>query len=81
MDLSAISQCASHSIGPANQLFGLLIQAILATQCSISPPNLWPEDYGEKFVEKSMDFAIFISIYCTHVIKKYRKKLIGSFQF
>lgn len=44
-----MSQCASHSVGPANQLFGLLIQTILAAQCSISPSNQWPEDYGEKF--------------------------------
>lgn len=49
-----MSQCATHSVGPANQLFGLLIQTILAAQCSISPPNQWPEDYGEKFIETSM---------------------------
>lgn len=42
------TQCAAQSVGAANQLFGLLIQTILAAQCSISPPELWPEDYGEK---------------------------------
>lgn len=47
-----MSQCASHSVGPANQLFGLLLQTILAAQCSISPSNQWPEDYGEKFREQ-----------------------------
>lgn len=42
------TQCAAQSVGPVNQLFGLLIQAILAMQCSISPPTYWPEDYGGK---------------------------------
>lgn len=41
-------QCAAQSVGVANQLFGLLIQTLLAAQCSISPPDFWPEDYGEK---------------------------------
>lgn len=45
---SLATQCAAQSIGPANQLFGLLIQTILAAQCAISPPTLWPEDYGDK---------------------------------
>lgn len=45
-------QCASQSVGPANQLFGLLIQTLLAAQCSISPPDFWPEDYGEKLSAK-----------------------------
>lgn len=44
-----MAQCAAQSTGAANQLFGLLIQTIMAAQCSISPPNFWPEDYGEKF--------------------------------
>lgn len=51
---SILTQCASHSVGPANQLFGLLIKTILTAQCSISPPNLWPEDYGEEFIKNSM---------------------------
>lgn len=51
------SQCASQSVGPANQLFGLLIQTILAAQCSISPPDLWPKDYGEKFIEEGFFVA------------------------
>lgn len=56
MDLTA-PQCASQSVGPANQLFGLLVQTILAAQCSISPPDLWPKDYGEKFLEEG--FVLF----------------------
>lgn len=60
---SAVTECASQSVGPVNQLFGLLIKTILAAQCSITPPNLWPEDYGEKFIENSMLlFSFTISI-------------------
>lgn len=44
MNISA--ECAAQSIGPANQLFASLVQTILAAQCAISPPELWPEDYG-----------------------------------
>ncbi|KXJ73584.1 hypothetical protein RP20_CCG015526 [Aedes albopictus] len=40
------SQCTAQSIGPANQLFAMLIQTIAAAQCSISPPEMWPKDYA-----------------------------------
>lgn len=40
-------QCEVQSVGTANQLFATLIQTILAVQCSISPPEMWPKDYGE----------------------------------
>lgn len=40
------SECAAQSLGPANELFGALIQTILAAQCAISPQSLWPKDYG-----------------------------------
>lgn len=47
MDLDfGATQCAGQSIGPANQLFALLIQTIIAAKCAISPPELWPQDYA-----------------------------------
>lgn len=46
------AQCASHSIGPANQLFALLIQSILSAQCLISQPEKWPVDYSSTAIEK-----------------------------
>lgn len=46
------SQCASQSNGPVNQLFGLLIQAILAAQCNLSPEYMWPNDYGATAIQK-----------------------------
>lgn len=45
------AQCASQSIGPATQLFALLIQTIISSQCSISAPELWPQDHGPKALE------------------------------
>lgn len=45
-------QCANHSAGPANQLFGLLLQTLVQAQCSISPPEMWPKDYGQIALEK-----------------------------
>ena len=44
-------QCANQSIGPANQFFGLLVQTILTAHCTISPPGLWPRDYGANALE------------------------------
>lgn len=49
--MEAFAQCANHSIGPANQLFGLLIQTILSAQCAISPPDMWPKDFGPSAIE------------------------------
>lgn len=45
------AQCPSQNVGAANQLFSVLIQAIFAAQCSISPPEMWPKDYGPIFVQ------------------------------
>lgn len=45
-------ECAAQSLGPANQLFGLLVQTILAAQCAISPKDMWPKDYGPTAVEQ-----------------------------
>lgn len=52
MEFNIAPECAAQSVGPANQLFGLLIQTLLAAQCNISPSNKWPEDYGEELLKK-----------------------------
>lgn len=56
MEAIVSSQCASHSLGPANDLFALLIQTLLAAQCAISPPDMWPKDYGLTLIEKGESF-------------------------
>lgn len=40
------SSCLAQSHGASNQIFTLLIQTLLATQCAISPSEKWPKDYG-----------------------------------
>uniref|UniRef100_A0A2M4ALF8 Putative glucose dehydrogenase fad quinone n=1 Tax=Anopheles triannulatus TaxID=58253 RepID=A0A2M4ALF8_9DIPT len=56
------SQCAAQSVGPANQLFGLLLQTILAAQCTISPPDMWPKDYGPTAVARGFDEYDFVIV-------------------
>lgn len=46
MDVFA-PECAARSTGAGNQLFSLLIQSIIAAQCSISPRSMWPNNYGD----------------------------------
>lgn len=48
------TQCASQSIGPANQLFAVLVQTILAAQCNISAPEQWPTDFGPHALENGV---------------------------
>ncbi|XP_049281046.1 glucose dehydrogenase [FAD, quinone]-like isoform X1 [Anopheles funestus] len=55
-------QCAAQSVGPANQLFGLLVQTILAAQCAISPPDMWPKDYGPTALAQGLDEYDFVIV-------------------
>lgn len=55
-------QCAAQSVGPANQLFGLLVQTILAAQCAISPPDMWPKDYGPTALQRGLDEYDFVIV-------------------
>lgn len=56
------SQCAAQSLGPANQLFTMLIQTIMAAQCSISPPDMWPKDYGPTALKEGLQEYDFIIV-------------------
>lgn len=40
------AQCGAESIGAVNQLYGLFLQTILASQCGLSPLDMWPKNYG-----------------------------------
>lgn len=44
--------CAAQSVGVANGLFGLLVQTLIASQCSIAPSDRYPPDYGPVAMEK-----------------------------
>ncbi|KFB42236.1 AGAP003785-PE-like protein [Anopheles sinensis] len=62
MEALMSGQCASQSLGPANQLFGLLVQTILAAQCTISPPDMWPKDYGPTALAQGLDEYDFVIV-------------------
>lgn len=46
------NQCANQSAGLVNQFYGLLINTLLLSQCSISPENMWPNDYGQVAIKQ-----------------------------
>lgn len=46
------AQCASRSLGPANQMVNLFIQTLLSSYCMISDPG-WPKDCAEFVADKS----------------------------
>lgn len=45
-------QCSAQSVGPANQLFLLLIQTLMTAQCGLAPQSIWPPDHGATALEK-----------------------------
>lgn len=49
----------STSIGPAGQLFALLLQSIVADRAAVSPPEMWPPDRGP--VEKGL-FSHYLAL-------------------
>lgn len=51
LKMDNVFQCADQSVGPANHLFSLLMQTLIQAQCSISPPDMWPKDYGPIAIE------------------------------
>lgn len=48
-------ECAAESVGPANQLVLTLVQTILTAHCMISPPEMWPKDYGKYAMKHGLD--------------------------
>lgn len=44
--MDAASVNITQSLGPASQLFMLLIQTIITDQANISPVDKWPKDHG-----------------------------------
>lgn len=55
-----IPECAATSVGPANELFTLLVQTILAAQCAISPKEMWPKDYGPTALERGISMIYLL---------------------
>ncbi|XP_031627395.1 glucose dehydrogenase [FAD, quinone]-like [Contarinia nasturtii] len=46
--MSCISpQCGAQSVGASNHIFLSLFQTLIAAQCAISPPEMWPPHHEE----------------------------------
>ncbi|GAB0095741.1 hypothetical protein DMENIID0001_111590 [Sergentomyia squamirostris] len=58
------SPCVTQLTGPGsvNQYMGLLINSLLLSQCSISPPEMWPEDYGDIAIQEGFPEYDFIIV-------------------
>lgn len=68
MTVSFVSdQCAAQSLGPANELFGALIQTILSVQCAISSPDNWPTDFGPSAMQHG-ETSTFLSPSLSHTV-------------
>lgn len=57
-----LGHCAAHSVGIANQQFLLLVQTIIQTQCQLSPPSMWPQDFGPTALEHGLDEYDFVIV-------------------
>lgn len=40
-------QCSAQSLGAASSLVNLILQTLITTNCALTDPNRWPQDYGE----------------------------------
>lgn len=45
--------CRNDSVGYANKIFSNLLSTIVAAQCLISPPSMWPNDYQPKTTQQN----------------------------
>lgn len=60
--MESLSPCNAQSFGPVNQLFALLMQTLIKNQCALSPPEMWPKDFGPTAVEKGLEEYDFIVV-------------------
>ncbi|XP_055698394.1 glucose dehydrogenase [FAD, quinone]-like [Phlebotomus papatasi] len=54
--------CANNSIGVANQFLPLVLNYLTLSQCSISPSELWPTDYGDIAINNGFGTYDFIIV-------------------
>jgi len=59
---NVLGTCALQSNGVSNNLFGLMVQTLLAAQCSLSPPDLWPADHAPHALEHGLPEYDFIIV-------------------
>uniref|UniRef100_A0A1B0EZ31 Glucose-methanol-choline oxidoreductase N-terminal domain-containing protein n=1 Tax=Phlebotomus papatasi TaxID=29031 RepID=A0A1B0EZ31_PHLPP len=56
------SPCADLSIGVANQYLALMLNYLSIAQCSLSAPEMWPEDYGNIAIDIGFEEYDFIIV-------------------
>ncbi|XP_055678450.1 glucose dehydrogenase [FAD, quinone]-like [Lutzomyia longipalpis] len=56
------SPCANLSTGAANQFLSLLFNYLAVAQCSLSPPEMWPADYGDIAIKRGFEEYDFIIV-------------------
>ncbi|XP_055845322.1 glucose dehydrogenase [FAD, quinone]-like [Episyrphus balteatus] len=54
--------CAHQSLGIGNTLVSTLLHTLLAAQCAVSPPDLWPKDFGPTYIQNGLDTYDFVVI-------------------
>lgn len=50
------AECAATSIGATNDLLVSMFKLLIYAQCSVSPPEMWPQDRGELALKEGMRF-------------------------
>ncbi|XP_036318298.1 glucose dehydrogenase [FAD, quinone]-like [Rhagoletis pomonella] len=55
-------QCAAQSVGTVNTLVTTLLQALVAAQCAISAPEMWPSDYADQALKHGLDTYDFVVV-------------------
>ncbi|XP_036339661.1 glucose dehydrogenase [FAD, quinone]-like [Rhagoletis pomonella] len=56
------TQCAAQSVGTVNTMVSSLLQTLLAAQCAISPPELWPADNAEPALKNGLETYDFVVV-------------------
>ncbi|XP_055678453.1 glucose dehydrogenase [FAD, quinone]-like [Lutzomyia longipalpis] len=54
--------CGNLSAGAANQYLSLLFNYLTIAQCSLSPPEMWPADYGDIAIKRGFPEYDFIIV-------------------
>ncbi|GAB0093743.1 hypothetical protein DMENIID0001_089170 [Sergentomyia squamirostris] len=54
--------CANTSIGTVNQYISTLFNTLMVAQCSLSPPDYWPPDYGDIAIKRGFQEYDFIIV-------------------
>ena len=55
--------CAATSLGPANNLFGVLFQTVLAAYCAVSPAEKWSTNRAQLARSEEEDIALLWLLY------------------